>query len=323
MTVILRTAQFIPQRIFPLLLVLVCFAYNAVAAEETKDWLEILRNADAVYEKGVTASGSHHSISPPWGRRQTKDSVTDREWFFTQSGQNKALFAVSKREPQHDDESAMINRMVMLFDQKRSGKKLSTLRSSVPLPFYAFSEDVQHATLHMCAPHARTLRLQIDLFCFAMGRGVAQYLDLLDEANESVERNGEQCVLITAQSKEYLANKGTWKVYFLPGADYMIRHAQYLRDGEVELEIETFGINKKDGYVYPDKTEVKLSMSSDRALTHTFVLSDVKLEFDSALFDRVTREYDAEMPKGSLVIDESNPARVGPTARIVGNRDVR
>jgi hypothetical protein len=316
MTKMSKTVRFIATG----LLVLAWLAGHAVAVEK-EALLETLRSADAVYEKGITTSGRHHSVSPPWGR-QTRENITDNGWSYTQSGQLKALFAVSRRVPQPDE--AIFNRLVMLFDQKRSGKKTVSLMPEVSPLLYATSPNVRYGGVvqNLHAPDSTTLSLQIDLFLFAMGRGVIKNVDLLVETHEPIERNGERWVLITGSSKRYLSGEGTWKIYVLPDADYMVRSAQYFRSHDTDhaaLEIETFGLNKKEGFFYPDKTEVRLPFGGGRGvLAHTLVLSDVELAFDPDLFDRVTREFDAELPRGSLIIDETS-ARVGPTTRIVGS----
>jgi len=318
MTMMSKAVRFIATG----LLGLAVFAGSTVAVEK-EALLETLRSADAAYEKGITTSGRHHSVSPPWGRG-TRDSITDNAWSYTQSGQQKALFAVSRREPQPGE--AIFNRLVMLFDQKRSGRKTVSLMPDVSPLLYATSQNVRHGGIvqNLHVPDSTTLSLQIDLFLFAVGRGVTKNVDVLDGVNEATERNGEQCVLITGQSKRYLSGEGTWKIYVLPDADYMVRYAQYFRGSDTDnaaLEIETFGLNKKDGFFYPAKTEVRISLGGGRAaIVHTLVPTDVKLVFDAELFDEVTREFDAELPKGSLIIDERF-ARVGPAARIVGGGD--
>ena len=118
--------------------------------------------------------------------------------------------------------------------------------------------------MDLYGPDSDVLRLQIDMFLFAMGRGVVKKIDFLDEMNESIEYNGEKCILLAGRGKEYMTGQGTgmWKVYVLPSATYMVRFAQYLRDDNVELEIETFGLNRKNDCFYPESTEIRIPLVS-------------------------------------------------------------
>ena len=296
-----------PCGVFTYILAFACLVFQAchVMAIEKQDLFRTVRSFDDVYMKGVYTSGSRFSSLPPWGW-QTKNQIANYEWAYTRSEPLRAVFEVSKLVSQlSGDEEIVPSRRLLLFDQKRSGQKLITLLSEVPHKDYATSRDIRDAVLNLSAPDSMAWRFQTDLFFFAMGRGVAIKIDFLNEVNESIERNGEKCVLITGQCGEYLSEKGIWKAYVIPDAAYMVRQAQYLCNDNMILEIETFGLNRQNDCFYPEKTEIKYH-SGGKSDVHKFVFSDARLEFDSDLFDRVVREFDEELPDRSLKIDSSS-----------------
>ena len=55
-------------------------------------------------------------------------------------------------------------------------------------------------------------------------------------------------------------------------------------------------------------------------INHKFVFFDVRLEFDSDLFERVSRDFGEELPKGSLKMESSSGKR---EARIIGGKEPR
>ena len=303
----LKTTYFAQGDIFVLLLLfcmVVCAGY--AVAEERSDLLRIVRGFDDVYDKNVSSSGRHTSVSSPWGWGATKDRITDYAWFYTQSGSQKAVLEVSKLLSWFDkDDGVLPSRRFLLFDETRSGEKQVTLSPEISIHDYATSLDVRNTVLNLDAPDSRTWRLQTDLFLFALGRGIVKKIELLGEVKESIERNGEMCVLIVGQGGEYLSEKGIWRVYALPHAAYMLRYAHYSHGDEVLLEIETFGLKRNGDCFYPEMSEVRV-LPSNRGIVHKFSFSDAKLEFDSELFNRVSREFDADLPEGSVRIDRSS-----------------
>ena len=231
-------------------------ACSAIAIEE--QLLKSIRSFEDVYEKGVSSSGNHLKVSP--FRYREGDPVIDNEWAYTQSGQQKAVLKTARLVPQSDaDEGEPFHRTTMLLDQKRSGMKSIYLQPGVPLQEYTTSQNVRHAVLDLYAPDSNTLSLQFDLFPYAMGRGIANKIRVWDVVTESVEWNNEKCVSIKGQG-EWLHKEelGTWKIHVLPEAAYMVRHAQYLLDGAVKFEVETFGLNSKNDCFYPEKSEIKI-----------------------------------------------------------------
>ena len=292
-------------------------------ATEERELLEMIQKFDGVYENGVSVSGRYLSVVPPIFRGQTQNKVTDHRWRYTQSGLNRAVLEISNLVPRIDeDDSAPFHRQFLLFDQKRSGKKIVFLLPSVPIQEYADSQEISDVILDLHAPNSDTLSLQMDKFLFALGRGVSRKIVFDDDTTlEFVERNGESCIFI-AGTGDYMSGKGTWEFYVLPDAAYMLRYARFFR-GRMMLEIETFGLNRQNGCFFPERAEVGIplgSFSLDRvAIVHSFDLTSAILEFDSELFDRVVREFDGEMPDGSLAMDSSSGKTV---ARIIGSEEL-
>ena len=295
-------------------LVLVCFnlyATNVIAVEY--QLLKTIQSFDDVYEKGISSSGSHLNVWPSSYREG--DNMVDDKWAYTQSGHQKAILKTARLVPKqlYEGEETQFHRNVFLFDQKRFAKKGVYLQHGVPLKEYTTSQSVHRAILDLYSPDDTTLSFQFDLFHYAMGRGIAKNIDVLETVDKSVEWNGEECVLITGQGSFSFGGPGKWKVHVIPHAAYMIRHAQYLYDGNVVFEVETFGLNRNNDCFFPKESEIKIPGFLN--INHKFVFSDVRLEFDSDLFDRVVREFDEELPDGSLKINNSSGKIV---AQIIG-----
>jgi hypothetical protein len=294
--------------VFTIVLLYVAIFVHSVSAMEKKSIFETIQKFDDIYEKGVSTSGRHVSTTPPifWG--QTQEQTTDYEWRYTQSGSNKSVLETSKVVPKiSKDRYVTFHRQVLLFDQKRSGKKLVTLLPNIPIQEYADSQDISNAVLDLHAPNAEVLSLQIDMFLFALGRGVSRKIAFSDDINiiESVDRHGELCILLTGTGY-YRSGNGTWECHVLPNAAYMLRHAKYSRDDDIMLEIETFGLNRKNDCFFPEKAEIRIPLGN-KSIIHSFVFTSADLEFDSELFDRVTREFDeGELPDGSIKMDSSS-----------------
>jgi hypothetical protein len=298
-------------------LVLVCFnlhSCHAIAVEN--QLLKIIQNFDETYEKGVSSSGSH--LSSFRSSQREGDLIIDEEWTHTQSKHQKAILKTARFVPQRNgDEGMPFHRDVFLLDQKRTAKKAMYLAAEVPFQEYATSQDVRYAILDLYAPDSTVFSFQFDLFLLAMGRGIANEIGSLDAMHESVEWNGEKCVLIMGQCKgRIFGEPGTWKVYVLPKAAYMVRHAQFLFNDDVYFEVETFGLNRKNDCFYPEKSDIRILNVFNTK--HRFDFSDVRLEFDSELFERVTRDIDGELPKSSIKVDGTSGER---KAQVIGGRE--
>ena len=305
------------------MLCFVCFTHDLPATEK-QSVLETIQKFDDVYEKGVSTSGRYVSIIPPIFRGRTRDKVTDYRWHYTQSGLNRAALEVSNIVAGiNEDGSAMLHRQFWLFDQKRSGKKMVLLSPVVPIQEYADSQAVADVTLDLHAPNSDTLSFQMDKFLFAIGRGVSRKIVFGDDTKvELVERNDESCVFITGIG-DYMSGRGIWEFYVLADAAYMLRYARFFRGG-VMLEIETFGLNKNNDCFSPEKTEIRIPLGStsldQTAIVHSFEFTSVGLEFDSGLFERVVREFDEELPDGSLKMDSSSGKDV---VQVIGGEEPR
>ena len=160
----------------------------------------------------------------------------------------------------------------------------------------------------------------MDLFLFSLGRGVGKKFDLLSENSEfeTVEWNGEVCQRLVGYG-EYLSGNGTWDICVSPDASFMIRRAKYTRDDEVLVEIQTDGLNHQNDCVYPDKSTIRI-LPKDEGIVHEFIFTDAKLEFDTKLFDLVTREFDGDLPDGSLKMDSSSGK---DTIQVIGGAEPR
>ena len=301
----------VPFLVFACLCSCVC---NAVAVEN--QLLRTIQNFDNVYEKNVSSSGSHLNVWP--SRYREGDNIVDDEWSYTRSEHQKAILKTARLVPKqlYEDEETQFYRHAFLFDQKRSAKKGVYLHPDVPLQEYATSQEVRRAVLDLFAPDDSPLLFQFDLFLFAMGRGIVNNIDVLDAIDKSAVWNGEECISITGRGSFSLGGPGRWKVHVLPNAAYMVRHAQYLYDDNVVFEVETFGLNRKNDCFFPEKSEVKIPGFLN--INHKFVFSDVRLEFDSELFDLVERDIDGELPDGSLKINNS-PEKI--VAQVIGGAE--
>ena len=305
------------------ILVLACFNLfpsNTIAVESPL--LKTIQSFDTVYGKGVTSSGNH--IETRASRLSGGEQIIDEEWAFTQSEYQKAVLKTARLVPQSIGEGigAPPHRTVFLADQRRLGMKSVDLLPDVSPPDYATSQDVVFASLDLFAPDSNTLSYRLGLFLIAMGRGVANKIDVLDAVNKSVDWNGEECVMIEGQGKCFMfpEARGVWKVHVLPNAAYMVRHAQYLYDGVVRIEVETFGLNYKNDCYYPEKSEIRILRGNPFNTNHKFVFSDARLKFDPNLFERVTQDIDAEMPKDSEIKDRSSGEL---KVRLVGGEEPR
>jgi hypothetical protein len=285
-------------------LVLFFICVHSVRAMDEK-LFEVVQKFDNLYEKGISTSGRHVTTMPT----ALPHASTDYEWQYTQSSANRAVFEVSNIVPKFDNDSPVIHhRQVFLFDQKRSGRKLITLSLSVPIQEYANSQDVVHAILDLHASDSEVLSFHLEMFLFAIGRGVSRKIVFGDDANviESVNFKGVPCVFVSGIG-QYMAGRGKWEFYMLKDAAYMLRYAKFLRDGtDMGLEIETFGLNRQNDCFFPERAEVRVLLGGGIDIIHSFAFTSANQGFDTVLFDRVTREFDGELPNGSLKMDNSS-----------------
>ena len=301
-------------------LVFVCVSlYTCSAVAIENQLLKTMQSFDDVYEKGVSSSGNHIESYP--SRYRTENDIVDEEWVFTQSGCQKAVLKTQRLVPQRisADEAKPFPCTVFLSDMKRLGVKSADLLPGVPFQEYADSQNVRFASLNLYDPDSDTLSYRLGLFLVAMGRGITKNIDVVETVDKSTEWNGEECVLIIGQivghGKGYFGAPGVWRIHALPDAAYMIRHAQFLYDGVVFIEVETFGLNCKDDCFYPEKSEIKDIGDARFKTFHKFEFYDARLKFDSDFFEKVSQYFDAEMPKSSLIKDFS-PGE--PKVRLIG-----
>jgi hypothetical protein len=281
------------------------FVASTAFAEGNDTVFQTAKKFDAVYENGISSSGLHKSVSPPLFRDQKQEQVTEDDWQYARSGRKGALLEVSRSVPKLDNDGYLLpHRQCILFDEKRSGKIMITLAPDVPLSSYQDSQDIKNASRDMHAPDSDILSLQSDMFQMALGRGVCNKIVEIaqDSDAKTIDRNGETCWILSGQGF-YMSRKGTWEIHVLPEAAYMLRYAKFFSGDDIILEIETFGVNNHSDCVYPKKAEIRIPIGS-KSITHFFTFSEAQLSYNSALFDQVEKDFNRELPDGSVVMDD-------------------
>ena len=109
-------------------------------AMEPRDILKTIKSLDDVYEASCFSTGNRKSVTPRYVD-QTKKQKADYDWQYTQEGHRRALLEISRiSTPMDDSDSILFHRQVYLFDEKRSGKKLTSLLPEVPVQQYLSSQ---------------------------------------------------------------------------------------------------------------------------------------------------------------------------------------
>jgi hypothetical protein len=299
---------------FLMAFVVLCAADGVVSHE-----FESVQKFDDLYANGITSSGHYTmTISRPIFSGEQRLPIK-HEWLYTQTGKLRASLEVAEKEPKiYKDGTTEFHREIILFASRMSGRKQIFLDGKVPIRDYALSKDLASSVKEVHAVDAETLSLQIDKFIFALGRGICRKISSLSGTDmpKQINYKGESCLYFTGQGN-YMSGKGMWEVYVSPNGDYMVRHAQFTKNDEVLVEVNTFGTNSNGECLYPDRSEVKVCPASLN-IVHTFNFSSAKFEFDSALFEQVQKDFDAEMPLNSVVIDTSTGRH---TAQVIGGEE--
>jgi hypothetical protein len=288
---------------FSLFLVIIV---NVAYGSEKNDIFQTAKKYDTIYEKGIYTSGFHKISSPPLFQGQTQDQSTEEyDWQFTQTGKRISLLEVLKEVRKSAGEFRLPNRQCFLFDDKRSGKILIDLYPEVQSSDYLDSQVIKNATLDLHAPDSSILSFQIDMFQMALGRGVcSKVMEVDNSKTRTIVKNGEVCHVLTG-SGFYMSHNGTWEIHVLPETAYMLRYAKFLSGDRVFLEIETFGMKNNSDCIYPERSEIRIPIGN-KSISHSFVFFKAELSFSSDLFERVTKDFDRELPTGSVVMDDTS-----------------
>jgi hypothetical protein len=86
----------------------------------------------------------------------------------------------------------------------------------------------------------------------------------------------------------------------------MTRHAKFVINGNVELEIETFGQKAQNDGIFPEKAEVRFYVTPQSCISHSFEISDAGLFFDVNLHEEVRRDVDGDIVDNSTMVDETS-----------------
>ncbi len=258
--------------------------------------IETIKAFNKLYNAAVFAEGTY-SLSAQILDMDASFPLSELK--FTQSGNHCALL----QETANDSSSYR----AFLFDGRKEYAKNNKI--------------LGYSSLQVQNPNSPFL-LRQKFVLLAMGRGAVVQEHDITEFQENANAI-PKTIFIRGKASNLMAHgrDGMWEMEVLPDAGYMLKRAKFYYEGieEYHYMVETSGVVNSNGCFYPESATIRQRFAGDY-IEHQYRFSNVRLEFDNKLYDKVKSLIDHTSEEtGTFVMDDSGGKsdvyRVGANVR--------